>query len=113
MNLKVIEDNSLPGLMAFRNKSEQLLLKERKDIDPQLIESMKESLKRLPDDLLTPYCQQVSQNLNILFEDLTDADISTDAFSFYTSVSSVFSSKMVYSIGKAVLSTPSIVLQEY
>ncbi len=51
-------------------------------------------LEILPVELLEPYCQQVRPDLQNLFDKLTDAEISTDTFSFYTSVSSVFSSKI-------------------
>jgi Fic family protein len=44
--------------------------------------------------LLKQYCLQVNTNLQQLFDGLKDAEISTDTFSFYTSVSSVFSSKI-------------------
>ncbi len=52
------------------------------------------NLKILPTDLMDVYCQQVDAALAVLFEQLHDADISTETFSFYTSVSSVFSSKI-------------------
>lgn len=55
---------------------------------------MKEKLKILPVDLLEQYNLQVNKGLASLFEKLQDAEISTDSFSFYTSVSSVFSSKI-------------------
>ena len=51
-------------------------------------------LKIIPYMLLPTYCEQVQQGLALQFEALKDADISTDTFSFYTSVSSVFSSKI-------------------
>ena len=44
--------------------------------------------------LLEDFKRNVQGNLSELFEALTDADISTETFSFYTSVSSVFSSKI-------------------
>jgi Fic family protein len=44
--------------------------------------------------LLEDFKKNVQGNLAELFEALTDADISTESFSFYTSVSSVFSSKI-------------------
>jgi len=44
-------------------------------------------------DLLAPYLEQVS-NLKEKFEGLRDAEISTDTFSFYTSVSAMASSRI-------------------
>lgn len=55
---------------------------------------MNQTLKIIPITLLEQYNLQVNANLAALFEDLKDAEISTDAFSFYTSVSAVFSSKI-------------------
>lgn len=55
---------------------------------------MKEKLKIIQVDLLEPYCLQVRQDLQSSFEGLRDAEISTRTFSFYTSVSSVYSSKI-------------------
>ena len=55
---------------------------------------MKDTLNILPNTLLEPYRLQVSKHLATLFEGLTDAELSTDTFSFYTSVSSVYSSKI-------------------
>jgi len=51
-------------------------------------------LKIIPVDLLEQYCQQVNKELQNNFDKLVDAEISTDSFSFYTSVASVFSSKI-------------------
>lgn len=48
----------------------------------------------LPDALLEPFCRQVDPSLETQFKNLQDADISTVQFSFYTSVASVFSSKI-------------------
>ncbi len=48
----------------------------------------------IPTDLLQTYLAQIPKSLSKAFEALHDADISTDIFSFYTSVSSVFSSKI-------------------
>lgn len=45
-------------------------------------------------ELLQDYCQEVNPVLQQQFDVLTDAEISTNTFSFYTSVSSVFSSKI-------------------
>ncbi len=55
---------------------------------------MKDKLQIIPIDLLEIYLTQVSKTLQYRFDTLEDADISTDTFSFYTSVSSVFSSKI-------------------
>lgn len=44
--------------------------------------------------LLEDYLAKVSKDLEQNFESLKDAEISTDTFSFYTSVASVFSSKI-------------------
>jgi Fic family protein len=51
-------------------------------------------LNIIPIDLLEQYCKLIDKNLASKFEDLQDAEISTDTFSFYTSVASVFSSKI-------------------
>jgi Fic family protein len=51
-------------------------------------------LEILSTDLLEEYLKQVPAQLQKVFDALKDADISTDTFSFYTSVSSVFSSKI-------------------
>jgi Fic family protein len=48
----------------------------------------------IPITLLANYAGQVNADLEALFEQLKDAEISTGTFSFYTSVSSVFSSKI-------------------
>jgi len=55
---------------------------------------MKEQLQIIPTDLLDTYLKQVPKSLQTNFDALEDAEISTDTFSFYTSVSSVFSSKI-------------------
>lgn len=55
---------------------------------------MNEQLKIIPIDLLENYHLQVDKNLQKDFDALKDAEISTDSFSFYTSVASVFSSKI-------------------
>lgn len=44
--------------------------------------------------LLEDYKKNIPDNISDTFEKLTDAEISTENFSFYTSVSSVFSSKI-------------------
>lgn len=51
-------------------------------------------LNILPNGLLAAYIEQAPKGLKHAFEALHDAEISTDSFSFYTSVSSVFSSKI-------------------
>lgn len=55
---------------------------------------MKDNLHIIPTDLLSDYLEQAPKSLRAAFEVLQDAEISTDTFSFYTSVSSVFSSKI-------------------
>ena len=50
-------------------------------------------LKIISSDLLAPFLEQVG-DLHGPFETLKDAEISTETFSFYTSVASVFSSKI-------------------
>lgn len=55
---------------------------------------MKELLQIIPTNLLETYLKQVPKTLQASFDTLEDAEISTDTFSFYTSVSSVFSSKI-------------------
>jgi hypothetical protein len=52
---------------------------------------MKKKLQIIPTDLLDTYFKQVPKTLQITFEALEDAEISTDTFSFYVSVSSVYS----------------------
>ena len=55
---------------------------------------MNYELKILSTALLEEYKKQVPQGLQTAFDALHDAEISTDGFSFYTSVSSVYSSKI-------------------
>lgn len=55
---------------------------------------MKHKLQIIPTILLDAYLNQVSTSLKEVFENLKDAEISTDNFNFYVSVSSVFSSKI-------------------
>jgi hypothetical protein len=55
---------------------------------------MEEKLTIIPVDLLEEYRQRIGSELQKRFDDLKDAEISTGTFSFYTSVSSVFSSKI-------------------
>lgn len=52
------------------------------------------NLQILPYVLLQTYSQYVNPAIETLFENLKDAEISTSSFSFYTSVSSVYSSKI-------------------
>ena len=57
--------------------------------------SMKDySLEIIPTQLITQYNEHVPSSLEQSFNALHEAEISTDTFSFYTSVSSVFSSKI-------------------
>lgn len=55
---------------------------------------MNKQLLILSNDLLSEYLEKVPKGLNHAFEALKDAEISTDSFSFFTSVSSVYSSKI-------------------
>lgn len=55
---------------------------------------MKNKLQIIPTDLLHTYLKQVPKNLQTRFEALKDAEISSDSFDFYVSVSSVYSSKI-------------------
>lgn len=55
---------------------------------------MSSKLQIIPTELLSAYLEQVPKGLQAAFDALQDAEISTDTFSFYTSVSSVFSSKI-------------------
>jgi len=55
---------------------------------------MKNKLKIIPLELLSVYLEQVPNNLKDDFSSLQDAELSTENFSFYTSVASVFSSKI-------------------
>jgi Fic family protein len=51
-------------------------------------------LKIIPTDLLTSYTSEFDSSLEAEFDKLVDNDLSVDNFSFYTSVSAVFSSKI-------------------
>lgn len=51
-------------------------------------------LKLIKPDLLPAYTKAVPADMQAAFDALQDAALSTDTFSFYTSVSSVFSSKI-------------------
>jgi hypothetical protein len=55
---------------------------------------MQKKLRIIPTILQEQYNSLVSNNLEHEFQKLHDAEISTEHFSFYTSVSSVFSSKI-------------------
>ncbi|TCC98896.1 Fic family protein [Pedobacter frigidisoli] len=55
---------------------------------------MLDELKIIPVELFEAYCSQVDDDLQVKFDSLQDAEISTSEFSFYTSVSSVYSSKI-------------------
>lgn len=55
---------------------------------------MNSPLQIIPPTLQEQYNSQVSGSLQADFDKLQDAEISTESFSFYTSVSSVFSSKI-------------------
>jgi Fic family protein len=55
---------------------------------------MHPELKIIPVSLLEVYLLQIPHNLSEAFNALHDAEISTDTFSFYTSVASVYSSKI-------------------
>ncbi len=54
----------------------------------------KASLHIVPVDLLSDYKKDFNSTLNFNFENLRDSELSIDTFSFYTSVSVVFSSKI-------------------
>lgn len=51
-------------------------------------------LQIISKNLLEDFIKNIPDNLNEAFNKLTEAEISTDTFSFYTSVASVFSSKI-------------------
>ncbi|MGN7990422.1 Fic family protein [Pedobacter sp. 22226] len=55
---------------------------------------MFDELEIIPVDLLEAYSLQIDDDLQEKFDRLKDAEISTSEFSFYTSVSSVYSSKI-------------------
>ncbi len=55
---------------------------------------MSNELQIISKTLLEDFQKNIPDNLSIAFENLTDAEISTDSFSFYRYVSSVFSSKI-------------------
>ncbi|MGI6320902.1 MAG: Fic family protein [Bacteroidales bacterium] len=55
---------------------------------------MKYKLQIIPSELLSSYLERVPKGLQNALNLLQEAELSTDNFSFYTSVSSVFSSKI-------------------
>lgn len=55
---------------------------------------MNKTLQLISNDLLETYLEQVPSTLQDAFDALEDAEISSDTFSFYVSVSSVYSSKI-------------------
>lgn len=55
---------------------------------------MKERLQIIPSNLLNAYRKHIPTDLEATFNTLKDAEISTESFSFYVSVSSVYSSKI-------------------
>lgn len=55
---------------------------------------MKEKLQIISIDLIDDYLKQIPTTLQSVYDSLQDAEISTDTFSFYVSVSSVYSSKI-------------------
>lgn len=55
---------------------------------------MNRKLKLIPVDLLEQYCLQLDKSVQAAFDSLEDAEISTDTFSFYTSVSAIASSRI-------------------
>jgi Fic family protein len=58
------------------------------------ISTIKDKLQIISTDLLAVYQEQISRNLQEVFDSLQEAEISTENFSFYSSVASVFSSKI-------------------
>jgi fido (protein-threonine AMPylation protein) len=66
-------------------------------INLKLIQTMSEAIDKLqiiPTALLTSYVEHVPTGLQEAFDALKEAEVSTRDFSFYTSVSAVFSSKI-------------------
>ena len=55
---------------------------------------MKDKLRIIPIDLLEHYHLHIKNDLQFSFDNLHDAEISTESFSFCTSVASVFSIKI-------------------
>ena len=60
----------------------------------RIINTMVFDLKILPTDLLNAYTTQVGEGLNERIAGLSESELSSETFSFYTSVSAVFSSKI-------------------
>ena len=56
--------------------------------------ALENKLQIIPTDLLVSYLEQVPKDLQTDFDALQEAEISTDSFSFYTSVSAMASSKI-------------------
>ena len=54
----------------------------------------KTAFEILPTDLLEKYCENSTQTFLNKYQQLEESELSLDAFSFYTSVSAVFSSKI-------------------
>lgn len=54
----------------------------------------KSSLQILPCQLLSNYCEQMDEATLLAYKNLQESELSVDNFSFYTSVSAVFSSKI-------------------
>ncbi len=52
------------------------------------------NLQIIKTELLQDFLKAIPKDLQQKFDNLTDAEISTESFSFYTSVASVFSSKI-------------------
>jgi len=55
---------------------------------------MKLNLKILSSSILAEYLKIIPNGVELAFKNLRDAELSTKSFSFYTSVASVFSSKI-------------------
>ncbi|MFI5158252.1 MAG: Fic family protein [Sphingobacteriales bacterium] len=55
---------------------------------------IKLDLEIIPVDLLSDYLKVIDKSIQLHFDNLTDSELSAGAFSFYTSVSAVFSSKI-------------------
>ncbi|MCZ2101066.1 MAG: hypothetical protein LC107_05965 [Chitinophagales bacterium] len=55
---------------------------------------MKNKLQIIPSELLSTYLEQVPKGLQEAFDAFQDAEISTENFNFYTSVSAMASSKI-------------------
>jgi Fic family protein len=55
---------------------------------------MKSNLKIIPTELLEQFRSSIDSSLKNVFDGLNDSELSIDNFSFYTSVSAVFSSKI-------------------